>query len=66
MMSTASPIDFYLERGSTFDKQPPPSVASSHAQLSSSVLRVLSCGSEWGGAESGVALPDVAGDADLC
>jgi len=23
MMSTASPIDFYLERGSTFDRQPP-------------------------------------------
>ena len=27
------------------------SVASSHTQLSSSVLRVLSCGSEWCGAE---------------
>jgi len=30
-----------------------PSVAPSHAQLSSSVLRVLSCGPDWGGAESG-------------
>ena len=31
----------------------PPSVAPSHTQLSSSVLLVLSCGSEWGGAELG-------------
>ena len=31
----------------------PPSVAPSHTQLSSTVLHVLSCGSEWGGAESG-------------
>jgi len=29
----------------------PPSVASSHTQLSSSILLVLSCGPEWGGAE---------------
>ena len=30
----------------------PPSVAPSHTQLST-VLRVLRCGSEWGGAELG-------------
>jgi hypothetical protein len=30
-----------------------PSLAPSHTQLSSSVLRVLSCGAEWRGAESG-------------
>jgi len=29
----------------------PPSVAPSYTQLSSPVLRVLTCGSEWGGAE---------------
>ncbi len=29
----------------------PPSVAPSHTQLSSTVLRVLSCGPEWVGAE---------------
>ena len=46
-MASRSPV---AGRETKLDPQypSPPSVASSHTQLSSTVLLVLSCGSEWG------------------
>ena len=43
----------------------PPYFTVADPELLNTVLLVLSCGSEWGGTEYGVALPNVAGDANL-